>query len=437
MKNLLLILFASLGFIVSSQVNVINTSGPNVCDGSAYLADSTTSAISWNGSNGVIQNGGTSISNLCAGTYSVVVSNGQGATVSYTFTIAAGTSNPCAGLTAYANVTPTSAPSVCDGSASIIVSGGSAPYTYSWQNQLITTQTATNLCAGTYSVAVTDMNGCTTSTTFSTADSTSGNPCNGFFATATTTATDPNACTGTMTISAVGGTPPYTYQSNTGTNTPNITGLCTGTYMISITDAGGCSTTVAGTVTSTGANVGDTIILNGNVGNDSTVIGNVDGNWISNCTFDYNTVDSANVISLQSGTDSTFVNWIIYTSTGDSIFVTDSYYFPNGNGTYTITLQVYCSQKSGPKFLIANDVVNYTLAGIEENEMQVNVYPNPASEVISIDGMENLPYQITDISGKVVISGKTSVHTSVDISNCASGHYIVHVGSKSVGIIKR
>lgn len=438
MKKLLLFLAVIIGFTAFSQVNTNNTSGPNVCDGSAYLTDSTATVISWNGSNGTIQNGGTYLGNLCAGTYSVVVSNGQGATVSYTFTIAAGTSNPCANFYATANVTVTSAPAACDGSATILPNGGSAPYTFNWSNQgMLTSNTATNLCAGQYSVSVTDANGCATNVYFSTADSTSGNPCNGFFATSTTTATDPNACTGTMTISVVGGVPPYTYQGNNLNNGPYLTGLCTGTYTVSVIDNSGCSTSVVGSVTNNGATPGDTIILNGNVGNDSTVIGNVDGNWLSNCTFDYNTVDSANVISLQSGSNSTYVTWVIYTSTGDSIFVTDTYNFPNGNGTYTITLQVYCSQKTGPKYLIANDKVEYSLAGIGENNIDFTVYPNPVSEKLNMDGTAGESFVITDISGKVVSSGKTSVHTTIDASSWSIGFYVVKIGSKSIQFIKR
>jgi len=354
MKKLLFFFAVIFGFTAFSQVNINNTSGPNVCDGSAYLTDSTATVISWNGSNGTIQNGGTYLGNLCAGTYSVVVSNGQGATVSYTFTIAAGT-----------------------------------------------------------------------------------NPCNGFYATATTTPSDSNSCTGTMTVEVFGGVPPYVYQGNNLNNGPYISGLCAGTYSVLVTDASGCVTNLAGIVSTNGTSPGDTIILNGTIGNDSTVIGNVDGNWISNCTFDYNTVDSANVISLQSGSNSTYVTWVIYTSTGDSVFVTDNYDFPNGNGTYTITLQVYCSQKTGPKYLIAYDKIEYSLASISKNNIDFNVYPNPISEKLNIDGTAGEAYIITDITGKIVSSGKISVHTTIDASSWSIGLYVVKIGSKSIQFIKR
>ena len=52
--------------------------------------------------------------------------------------------------------------STCDGTAKITVTGGTAPYTYQWNDsQAQTTQTAVDLCTGTYQVVVTDANGVT------------------------------------------------------------------------------------------------------------------------------------------------------------------------------------------------------------------------------------------------------------------------------------
>lgn len=50
--------------------------------------------------------------------------------------------------------------STCDGTATINVTGGTAPYTFLWDDwQEQTTQTAIELCQGTYTVTVTDANG--------------------------------------------------------------------------------------------------------------------------------------------------------------------------------------------------------------------------------------------------------------------------------------
>lgn len=54
----------------------------------------------------------------------------------------------------------------CNGKASVIVNGGTAPYTYAWDDGMAqTTDTATGLCAGQYTVTVTDQNGTTATAT--------------------------------------------------------------------------------------------------------------------------------------------------------------------------------------------------------------------------------------------------------------------------------
>ncbi|MNK00356.1 hypothetical protein D3C87_181400 [compost metagenome] len=68
-------------------------------------------------------------------------------------------------LPTYANCNATCIPagaSSCTGSATVSVSGGTPPYSYAWNDsQVQTTPTATGLCAGTYSVTVTDNVGAT------------------------------------------------------------------------------------------------------------------------------------------------------------------------------------------------------------------------------------------------------------------------------------
>src|SRR5207249_1372447 len=50
-----------------------------------------------------------------------------------------------------------------NGSASVVTTGGSAPYTYTWTPAGGTSASASNLPAGAYTVTVTDGNSCTQS----------------------------------------------------------------------------------------------------------------------------------------------------------------------------------------------------------------------------------------------------------------------------------
>jgi gliding motility-associated-like protein len=99
---------------------------------------------------------------LSAGTYTVEVltSDGCDATASVTVTEIPGM---VITITQQNNVTCNSGN---DGLVSINVTQGTAPYSYSWTNSNSTTNTASDLPAGTHTVTVTDANGCVQSVTF-------------------------------------------------------------------------------------------------------------------------------------------------------------------------------------------------------------------------------------------------------------------------------
>lgn len=128
-----------------------------------------------------------------------------------------------------------------DGTATITPSGGNSPFTYQWSSGS-SGATATGLAVGTYTVTITDDKGCqTTDVVFvdepsdvNTALGIREPTCNG-------------AIDGTLSITASGGTPGYTYVWSTGDTTQQITGLVSGSYTVSITDANGCLTQ-AGTI---------------------------------------------------------------------------------------------------------------------------------------------------------------------------------------------
>ncbi|NBR13024.1 MAG: T9SS C-terminal target domain-containing protein [Flavobacteriales bacterium] len=436
MKNLFTLLFLFFVGISNAQfVTTGNANNSNVCNGYAMIQDSVTviSVQNWFGGGSVIQTGGYAVYNLCQGTYTVNYTTLNGP-MTETFTIA---SNPCVGYVASVNTTYTSNPTACDGSATIVVTGGSAPYSYSWSNQNITSSQASNLCSGNYNVSVTDNIGCTSYVYFNiTEDSTNLTNCFGLAAIITTTDASSNlVCDGTYTVTVTGGTAPYTYNSNNGINASTATDLCPGTYSVSIIDAAGCSTSATGFVNYSGANVGDTIVFNGTVFNDSTVIGSATSDWIDNCTFDYNAVVSAAVISYQSFGDSTIATWQIGLNNGTTILIDATYQFNSGFGVYNVILQLTCGQKDNPKFLQINSQLNFQSVGISEvGAKSVTIYPNPVINELNLKGLNgNSSFEIIDLLGRKVISGDVSTtYESINVETLKQGQYVLVLNNKNV-----
>ena len=160
LKLLFLTLLSVITLNLFSQVQVYttNTSGPNVCDGTAVLdTTSNLSAINWQGMGMIINQGSYYVNNLCPGTYSVsFVTNNT--PISLTFTIQAGTFNPCLNFGGYITTIDST---VNDGSMSVNITNGTAPYTYQWSNGNML-QSIYNLPTGSYCCYVTDANGCNT-----------------------------------------------------------------------------------------------------------------------------------------------------------------------------------------------------------------------------------------------------------------------------------
>ncbi|WP_242086304.1 HYR domain-containing protein [Aestuariivivens sediminis] len=129
-----------------------------------------------------------------------------------------------------------------NGYAQVNATGGTEPYTYAWSNGQ-TTQTATNLGAGTYTVIVTDANGCTDSDSVTLTDPP--------LLTASATSTEPlcyGDSNGTALVTPAGGTPGYTYLWSDGQTTQQASGLASGSYSVTVTDANNCTATASVTI---------------------------------------------------------------------------------------------------------------------------------------------------------------------------------------------
>ena len=124
----------------------------------------------------------------------------------------------------------------CNGSITVTPTNGTAPYTYTWATGQ-TTPNITQLCAGNYSVLISDVNGCTVTTPATLIDPAP-------LQDPTMTFTNPvcaGDCNGTATANPIDGIAPYTFAWNDQQTTQTAVSLCQGTYAVVVTDANGCT----------------------------------------------------------------------------------------------------------------------------------------------------------------------------------------------------
>jgi gliding motility-associated-like protein len=186
-------------------------------------------------------------SGLSLGGYSVTITDSHGCSVNTAFTI----TEPAA-LTASAVAVATTCNAGSDGSVAVNAAGGTpaaAGYVYTWNPNVSTTNAASGLIAGTYTITVSDSLACsvtasaivTSPTAVGLTETHTNEPCFG-------------DALGTVQLSASGGTPAYTLELENGgvySASPNgfFNGLLAGTYNIRVTDSKGCPTTSSVTIT--------------------------------------------------------------------------------------------------------------------------------------------------------------------------------------------
>ena len=62
------------------------------------------------------------------------------------------------------------------------------------------------------------------------------------------------------------------------------------------------------------------------------------------------------------------------------------------------------------------------------------VYPNPAHDLLIVQGVEAQPLRIFDLQGRIV---KEATTNEVNVSDLANGTYLLQVGTQAVRFIKR
>jgi photosystem II stability/assembly factor-like uncharacterized protein len=216
----------------SPMANITNTVSPCEGQNSGSATVTATGGVPnyiylWsNGQTGATAN------NLTAGTYIVTVTGSNGCTTTVTATL---TSAPAPTASISNIVSPCAGQA--NGSATVVASGGTSPYTYLWSNGQ-TGITATNLATGTYTVTVAGSNSC--SSTMTAIIGTSEAPILGI-----SNIVSPclGQSDGTATVTTSGGVSPYTYLWSNGQTIATVTNLASGNYTVTVTGNNGCTST--------------------------------------------------------------------------------------------------------------------------------------------------------------------------------------------------
>jgi subtilisin-like proprotein convertase family protein len=161
-----------------------------------------------------------------------------------------------------------------NGQINVNTTGGSGSYAYAWDNGA-TTQNISNVQAGTYTLTVTDVNGCSGTNSFTILNDVSNCSAYCYLTVATNQVTNENCgdATGAIDINVVDATQPYNVSWSTGSTSDDISNLTAGTYSVTVTDANQCIATQNIVV---GNNSGTLAISTFQINNDNC--GNSNGN---------------------------------------------------------------------------------------------------------------------------------------------------------------
>lgn len=176
------------------------------------------------------------VNNLPAGLHAITITDGAGCVSSASVNI----TEPTQLTSAITNVTQVSCSGANNGTATMLLNGGTPGYTYTWSPSAQSASVAVGMGPATYTCFVTDANGCPTSQTVNISQP---NPLQINSFSVTNLSCNGNN-TGQITTNITGGTPAYTISWNpVQPANPVITNLPAGTYSLSVTDTKTCTVT--------------------------------------------------------------------------------------------------------------------------------------------------------------------------------------------------
>lgn len=363
-----------------------------------------------------------------------------------------------------------------NGGASVSVAGGTPPFTYLWSNSA-TTASISGLSGGTYTVTVTDALNVTDTASVNITQPTILNPS----ISASTNVSCNGASDGTATISATGGTLPYSYFWNSAAGsqtTATATSLGAGLYGVVVSDANGCtrsssvtiteptalastatatnascngSTDGTATVSSTGGTAPYTYLWS-NAATTTSNTGLAAGTYTVTVT-DNNgcTITSASTITEPTAINVTVSNanfmltanqngatyqWLDCNNNNSPIAgATMQSYSVLANGSYAVEINVNGCVDTSTCTIILNVGVNELI----ENEQSLKLFPNPnnGSFTLELVDMEiGREIQIYNVSGKlvksIVINSEKQV---IDATELENGVYFIRLQNEAIRFI--
>ena len=342
---------------------------------------------------------------LTQGTYVCTITDSESTQITRSITIA----QPASVVSGTTVVTNVSCNGASNGAINLTPAGGTAPYTFNWGGG-VTTEDRTALSAGTYTVTITDFNGCT-----ATVDATVTQP-NILSSTASQTNVSCNGgSNGTATINVSGGTPIYTYSwSPSGGNGATATGLIAGTYTVTVKDANLCQITKSFIITEPAAiesptgmsaqsfNSGDTLSV--------LVVNGQNIKWYATA------VDASDHINALP------TNTLIVNNT--------TYY-----ATQTIGI---CESKSSLPVKAFNETLGI---GTISGEFKIKIYPNPVKDILHLSGNEKInKVIIMSIDGKKVSEKMMGGERTINLHSLIQGPYLIKIftdqGVQTIKFIK-
>jgi hypothetical protein len=360
-----------------------------------------------------------SVNNLAPGVYIISVVDGNFCQAVLSVSI----SEPSV-LSANASASDVTFLGASDGTATANPTGGTPVYTYLWSDNG-TNQTITGLAPGTYTVTVTDANGCTVTQTATVSAFTCA-------LSATIVPVDVSCFGGSdgqATIAVIGGVLPYSYLWSTGASGQTATNLPVGSFTATATDATGCTVTQS-------VNVGQPTLLVATV------------NSVQNVLCPQDKTGSVN-IGVSGGTAPYSFNWPGGNSNNFgvgtyTVVITDA-----NNCTASATFSIVSTDIESPVLtcpagiqICGGNVVSYGPPSVSDNcgvEGPPIRISGPASGSALLEGAYTIVYQATDVSGNSSTCSFSIVVNVVpdilidDVSNDVNGQGVGTISVTPVG----